>query len=166
MKRTLLACSLAVFSNMALANWVGQLSYSSLSDDDPNADVSLGAIGASVGYRSQMTESFYLTPELRLGTGINEEELYGVELSIDNYYGVGIRGEYLANDVFYLLASAAYLKFNFDAEYLGYAVSEGESEFGVGIGAGYNINEKASIEATFETFDGVDLLNFGVRFKF
>lgn len=73
--------SLLMVSSAALAaeGWVGGLGYSQMSYEAENqSDIELGIATASIGYKFETDDKFYLIPEFRIGTGISS---HGEDLS-------------------------------------------------------------------------------------
>jgi len=170
MKRTISLLAAALLSTSASADWVSEINYFTLGQDDSSIDVSVGGIGASLGYQFQVNDSFYITPELRVGMGVSDDtaRVFGtnVEVELDNYYGAGLRGEFYATESFYVVGSVSYIDAELSASAYGNRVSDSDGEFGFGIGAGFIASDSASIEAGFEKYDEADMLRLGLRISF
>lgn len=180
MKRTLFACAFTTtfFSHVASADWTAELNYTMLSED--SLDIELGVLGTAIGYQFNVSEGFVLTPEFRIGFGVSDDtiddrffvELNGgreyldVDIEVDSYYGVGLRGQYYTTEKFYVLASVSYVTLDLEASISNNTITEEESDFGFGAGLGYAITKNSTVEATYETFDDTDVFKFGFRYSF
>ena len=77
MKKTLLACLLAVASTTANADWNAGLSYINLSDSDDGMDMSLGGIVGHASYDYAISDKFTLV--LLIGTNMEPVHLHLME---------------------------------------------------------------------------------------
>lgn len=172
MKKTLLACLLAVASTSASANWNAGLSYINLSDDDGGMDISLGGLVSHASYDYAISDRFSLIPEFRFGGGITDDEMvvFGtpVELELELFSAFSVRAQYDVTEQFYVFAnpSYGYAKFKFTIPALSESDSEGDWDFGYGAGAGYQINDSTALEVRYESFDGTAALSAGVIVSF
>jgi opacity protein-like surface antigen len=176
------ALALITCSTFANADWVGSINYSNFSSDIfQNTELDLGTIGATVGYRFDVTERFKLLPELRVGFGVNDDSTTSLinvdsaDLKLDDYVGIAVRGEYLATDNVYLFAvvSNQNIEIAFDSlvvdgqrlsNIAGPSISE--TEFGVGAGFGWQFNDNNAVELSYEDIDDSDVITVGYRFNF
>tara|TARA_Y100000296_G_scaffold67947_1_gene80922 strand:+ start:1307 stop:1813 length:507 start_codon:yes stop_codon:yes gene_type:complete len=166
-KKAILTAALVSVSMSASANWVLGVGYSNLSDDEGDIDISLGAIVASAGYNYAVNETFTLVPELRYGIGVSDDEISGVEIELDSFYALTLKGEFNVSDNVYAYVAPSYGKLELTASASGVSVSESSDwEFGFGGGLGYKFNPATSVEVSYETFDGSDVLSLGVKFAF
>jgi len=161
-KKTAVLLSLAILPLTASANWSAGGGYANFSGDD----VSMGAIYGSVAYTHKATNNFFIMPELRLGTGISDDTISNVTIEIESFTALSVRGQYDYANGAYLFAMPSYANLDVKASYQGHSETEDDWEFGYGIGAGYKINDKASIEASFEKYDDVDVATIGFKYSF
>ncbi|MFT4937226.1 MAG: opacity protein-like surface antigen [Paraglaciecola sp.] len=162
-----LAFSLAAFlSFTANASWVGGVSYTSISDGDDGITIDLGAITASVGYQFQTSEQFSIVPEVRLGFGISDDEISGVELSLKRFLALSVRGEYALNEKFYVFAAPSYANLEVEASFDRFSNTEDAWEFGIGAGVGYQLSDTVNAEVSYENYDGSDVISAGLKFSF
>lgn len=156
--------------NVKENHWVAGVGYTNLSDDDEGIDISVGAIVASLGYKIKSGDNFFITPELRLGTGISDDSIaiYGgnLDIELERLVALTVRGEFEFNNGFYLYAAPTYANVRLKVSGFGPVVSEDSWEFGVGGGLGYHFTEKTAAEVSYEQFDGADVLNFSIKFAF
>ncbi|WP_114326892.1 outer membrane beta-barrel protein [Candidatus Colwellia aromaticivorans] len=165
-KKTALAILIAGTSFSSLANWVGGVSYINLSDDEDGIDISLSGISGSLGYKIDSNTNFNFIPEVRIGTGISDDTVYGVDVEMDSFIALSVRGQYSLENGVYLFAAPSYANVELTASYGGYSETDDSWEFGIGGGAGYKFNESTSAEFMYEQYDGTDVLSFGVKFDF
>lgn len=181
MKKTILGMLLAISSSSIMAveseptnNWVAGISYMNLSDDSDGIDTSVGGITGSVGYKFKSGEIFYLIPEARVGIGVGSDSVsisgIDIDVELDRFLAFSLRGQFEFDNGIYLYVAPAYAnaEYTATASYMGYTESASDDswEFGVGGGVGYQFNKKVAAELRYEQFDGVDVLSFGVNFRF
>jgi len=154
-------------------NWVGGISYISLSDEEEGLDVSLGGIVGSMGYKAKFSDSFYIIPEARLGEGISDDSVsyLGVKTDVElsSFWALSLRGQIELQNNIYVFAAPTYAnaKFSVTASKNGerVTVTDDSWEFGVGGGLGYKFSEVISAEFLYEQFDGTDVLGLGFKFN-
>jgi len=164
MKTSLIAAvviTAAGITSAATAEMVGGVGYSSLSEDG----IRLGTIQGTLGYKLDTSSNFSLIPEFRAGFGVNDDSVLGAKIEVDRFYGVNLRGQWEGEQTYFFFAPS-YTNVKLDASALGTSVSSNDWELGAGIGAGWRFNDNASIEASYEYFDGTDIIGVGLRFEF
>lgn len=162
--RTLLAIlALSLLPLAANAQWVGGVGYYNISDEEGSIDVSLGVIVGSIGYEFKTEGDFTFMPELRLGVGIGDDTVLGVDVELDSLYALSFRGQFDFESGMYLFAAPAYANIKVTAAAGGFSASEDDGEFGVGGGIGFNFSERTRGEISYETYDGTDV--FGIAWK-
>ena len=162
-KKSLIALSLLALPLTASANWSAGAGYANLSDDD----LSLGVIFGSVAYEfAQEGSKFSFMPELRLGTGISDDNMDGVKLEVERFTALSVRGQYNFDNGFYAYAMPSYANLDVKASYRGASYSDDEWELGFGAGVGKKLNDKTSVEASFENYDGLDVFTVGFKYSF
>ena len=166
MKKFLIALALLVVSIPASAQWVAGGGYLNLSDDEDGVDISLGGIYGSIGYIIEGEGAFTFMPELRLGLGVADDTVFGIDVELDSFLALSLRGQYDFESGLYLFAQPSYARAEFSASSGGITVSEDDWEFGVGGGAGYKFQEDFWGEVAYETYDGTDALTIGFKFLF
>lgn len=177
MKKMLLGMLLASCSLTTMAaeteqgnRWVGGIGYANLSEDLDGVDISLGGIVASLGYQVKSRDNFFITPEIRFGTGVSDDTVsvygysFGVEL--ERFVALSVRGQFEFDNGFYLYAAPTYANAKFKVSGLGTSASDDSWEFGVGGGLGYNFTQTVSAEVSYEQFDGTDVVSIGLKFGF
>ncbi len=150
--------------------WVAGMGYTSFSESEDNVDISVGAIWGSLGYQIKATDKFYVTPEVKIGKGIGSDTIISgstpIDVELDSYLAVSLRGEYDFQNGAYLFVAPTYAKGEFNVN-VGSDFAESSSwEFGAGIGAGYNFSAGKKIEVAYESFDGTDMISLAVKFDF
>jgi len=155
-------------------NWVGGISYANLSDEEDGLDISLGALVGSLGYKIDSGSGFHFIPEVRVGVGITDDTVtafgVNVDVELDSFLTLSVKGQYELENGIYLFAAPIYAnaEFTASASQGGQSASATEDswEFGLGVGAGYSFNSSTSLEASYEQFDGTDVLSIGLKFDF
>ncbi|WP_181902239.1 outer membrane beta-barrel protein [Thalassotalea euphylliae] len=155
------------FPLTAAAQWSIGTGYANLSSDDDGLDVSLSAVYGSVSYYHKIENTQWtVTPELRFGIGLNDDEVFDVDFEIDRFVALSVKGQYQAADNFYLFVMPSYADVKIEASFRGSSASDSESELGYGVGAGFNITEQSLLEFSFEQYDDTDLLTASIHMKF
>ena len=167
--------AMALFTTAASADegdggWVAGMGYTSFSESEDNVDISVGTIWGSLGYQIKATDKFYVTPEVKIGKGIGSDTIISgstpIDVELDSYLAVSLRGEYDFQNGAYLFVAPTYAKGEFNVN-VGSDFAESSSwKFGAGIGAGYNFSEGKKVEVAYESFDGTDMISLAVKFDF
>ena len=166
MKKFITVVLLSAMPFAANAEWVGGVGYLNLSDSEGGVDISLNAIAASIGYRFESEGDFSFMPELRFGTGVGDDDLFGVSVEIDSILALSVRGQYDYDSGVYLFGAPAYANLDLKASAGGVSASEDDWEFGIGGGIGYMFSDRASGEFLYETYDGTDVIGVAVKVSF
>ena len=164
-KSTAIALTLLSLSLTASADWQVGGGFSNLSDDlGDGDDVSLSILYGSVSYKTDSSyDDFSFVPELRIGTGIGDDSLYGIKLEVKSFIALSVRGQYEFSNGAYVYAMPSYANLNIKASG---SESEDNWEFGVGAGVGYSLNKKLSVEASYENYDDTNFLSVGFKYAF
>jgi len=166
MRKFILVVLLSGMSFAANAEWVGGVGYFNVSDSEGGIDISLNAVGASIGYRFEGEGDFSFMPELRVGTGVGDDEVFGVTFEIESLIALSIRGQYDFASGAYLFGAPAYANLKLKGSAGGESASEDDWEFGIGGGFGYMFSDRASGELSYETYDGTDVIGVALKFTF
>ncbi len=139
---------LAASSAMA-DGWVLSGGYTYVSEDVGNidnivgdTDISLGAIAGGIGYRFNTGDAFSITPELRLGFGVGDDDvsvfrgIYGgtstADIKLNRLAGVTIRGQHEVSDSIYVFAQPSYINVEVEASAGSVSASADDWVFGYG----------------------------------
>lgn len=165
-KKTILlvAALSAILSGVANAQskWQVSTGIMQFSEDDAGYDVDLEALYASLGYRIEVSPSFYVIPELTLATGISDDRLFGIDVEIDHFASLGARAQYEFESGLYLYGMLAWGDLELDS-----SVGSGSTdEVGGGVGIGYDFNERFGSEFSYGIFDETDVFQLGLKFRF
>lgn len=117
--------------------------------------IDVDAVYASLGYRIETSENFFLIPELRIGKGINED--WGLE--IDRFVSLGAKAQYEYDSGLYLFGLASWGDLSVDG-------GGSADDVGIGVGAGYDFTDKVGAEISWESFDETSIYQLGMKFKF
>jgi len=129
--------------------------------------VDLGALVFKGGY--QLTD--WAAIEARVGFGLQDDDYYGIDVELDNFFG----GYFLAGlpntSIFYPYVIAGYTRMEIDVSGYGVSDSADDSDFSYGIGSRITITESLAGNVEFMRYfddgDGdIDAINFGLIFKF
>lgn len=161
-KKVLTASAIVLASSSAMAEWTGGIAYSQMSDDD----LDFGLLIGSVGYEIKGEGNFKFVPELRYGVSVDNDMIEGVELKINRFLSLSVRGEYDFKNGAYAFIAPSYTNAELEASANGFSASDDASEFGIGTGLGYFFTEDTAIEASYERIDESDIINVGLKFKF
>jgi opacity protein-like surface antigen len=167
-KSTAIALTLLSLSLTASADWQVGGGFSNLYDDIGDGDdVSLNILYGSVSYKTESSyKDFSFVPELRIGTGVGDDSIYGVKLEVKSFIALSVRGQYEFSNGAYVYAMPSYANLDIKASGYGESGSDDNWEFGVGAGVGYNLNKKVSVEASYENYDDTNLLSVGFKYAF
>ena len=168
MKKVVLCVFMLFVSLSASAQWVVGGAYTNLSDDVGNSDFSLGALVGSIGYRfyPEGDTGFSIMPELRIGFGVGDDTVLGVEFELDRYAAINLRGQYAFDSGFYGFIAPSYTNIEVTGSFGGITVTEDDTEFGLGGGIGYMFNKQVHAEVLFEGIDGTDVFTFALKAQF
>lgn len=166
MKKTLVAAILMAATSAAQAStWNISAGATSFDIDD---SISIKSMQVGVGYEVKSANSNWsFLPELRLGTGLGDESLMGVDVEIDRLVSFSARGNYQVNDLVGVYVQPAYTKLTIG--YDGYGMSESEDsdwELGVGAGVTVSVGSNSRLEFGYDRYDDADALTVGYRYKF
>ncbi|MBM7072316.1 outer membrane beta-barrel protein [Shewanella sp. 202IG2-18] len=185
LKKVIFATLIASVSGSCLANWVGDVSYLSLSDSNRvinvhshKNDVTLGVLALSAGYEIPLAENFSITPEAQYGFGIKDDTLNiddngatdNVTVDVDKYYGFNLRAQYNFTPQFYAYVQPQYTKIKVEAKHKSSGAKDygSETKFGYGGGVGYQITPQLGANLGFVRFNSLDVdgWQLGMRYKF
>lgn len=168
MKKLCIASLLMALSTTASAQWVGGIGYSNLSDDYLN----LGAFVGSLRYDFSPQQQLHGSIGARYGIGIQEDTAEGfgssgnVGIKLDRFMSVDLRGQYEVNDSVYFYVAPSFANAKLSASYGSSSLSDSSWEFGGGVGLGIKANETSSIEFSYESFDGTDVISANLVWQF
>ena len=168
LKKTTLLFSLIALPLTANAEWLAGGGVNSITNNEDSIDkLTLGSVYASIGYKYQKdNQNLAFLPELRIGTGIKDDEVYGVDVEVSRFLALSVRGQYHFENNIYAYAMPSYANLKLKASGYGTSASDDDWEFGLGLGLGYQVNEKANIEASYEDYDGTDIYSVSIKYSF
>lgn len=162
-KKSLIALSLLTLPLTASANWSAGGGYANLSEED----LSFGMLYGAIAYEFvQEGGKFSFMPELRLGTGVSDDEMFGVNVEVSRFTALSVRGQYKFGNGFYAFVAPSYGNLDIKVSSAYRSASADDWEFGYGAGVGKKLNEKGSVEASFESYDGADVISVGFKYAF
>jgi len=167
-KKSLIALTLLTLPLTAFANWSAGAGYANISDNEDGNDISLGVIYGAIAYEFAKENSpFSFVPELRIGTGISDDTFDStVKVEVESFTVLSVRGQYNYDNGVYLYVMPSYANLDMKANFHGESYSDDSWEFGLGGGVGKKISDKTSVEASYESYDGTDVLTIGFKYAF
>lgn len=135
--------------------------------DGTSSDAEPTALFARGGYQF----NDYLAAEARLGTGIDEDEIRGVEIDIDNFLGIYAKVGMPTTVGFYPYVIAGFTSTEVEASYRGSSETEDETDVSLGLGVEYQFDRNFSLGLEYMQYvDGDDYelsgLSIGGNYKF
>ncbi|GGF63481.1 porin family protein [Alteromonas lipolytica] len=160
---------LAAASNVNAAETLSPSIYAGASAvyvdySEGDIDMDLGAILGRVG--TQLTD--YVALEARLGTGVSDDSLYGVELELNYMYGLYAKAGF-ENNGFYPYVVLGYTKGELEASYGGYHENASDSDLSYGAGIDYAFTDRVSGNIEYMSYldkDGYELNGFSAGFTY
>lgn len=192
-KKTSLGFVFFCLANSAAAQWEVTAGYSQF-DLDMGLSFDLGAAVLGAGYNFPISERLSITPMLRIGSGIKDDDYPwtigsvengqpvqyepAAEIKVDKYYGFQVRGEFQLNNRAYLFVAPSYsvldtkIAVNYQSaglDFPNYSVRDDSDGFGIGAGAGWRFTDLISAELSYEMADlgnqvDVNILSAQLRF--
>ncbi|MEO1543509.1 MAG: outer membrane beta-barrel protein [Pseudomonadota bacterium] len=166
MSRFLCIVGLLIVSSSAPAQWIGGVSLFSFSDSDDGVDIQLTGVLVAAGYVFEVENGFYVIPEVRLGSGVTGDTVFGVDVDLDSFFSLGVRGQLDIGEAFYVFGTPSYARAEATASSGTQSESDDGWETGFGAGAGYKVSETFWTELSYETYDGTDFISLGIRSRF
>lgn len=156
-------------SMVAADGWQAGASYTTISGDSDNTDISLGLAVASLGYEFN-SGKFSTIPELKLGTGIKDDDVTilgtRVDVEADRFASLGVKFQYQATDRFYIYAAPSYANLKLSASAGGVSESDDDWDWGAGVGAGYQLSQNLAFDIGYDRYDDTDVVHAGIRYTF
>lgn len=160
LKKSLIALSLLTLPLTASANWSAGAGYANFSDDG----ISLDAAYASMSYLFPKQDGkFVVISELRYAAGISDDTVGGLEIKLDNFTAFSMRGQYNYDNGMYLYAAPSLAQLSLNVKNAGSITSW---DLGLGAGVGKKLTDQASVEASYENYDGTDVFSVGFKYAF
>jgi len=172
--RGLVSISLLVLSGIAIAagshggnsgsNFYIGAGYNFLETEAGGFDWDTSAVDIRVG--KYFTPNFAI--EGRGGFGVSDDTAAGLNVEINNYFGVYARGEIPINSQFSIYGLLGITDIELDVSAGGNTVSGTDNDVSWGVGASFAINPKTSIGGEYmNLYDdgGVEISGFGINFQ-
>ena len=153
---------------LADAGWYVGGSYAQLDTDVAGVvEFDLAALVFNVGYKI----NDYVAVESRLGTGIADDDILGIDLELDYLWGLYTKIGIPTGTGFYPYAVLGYTKAELELSAFGMTESESDSDISYGIGADFGVNENLGIFVEYMNwYDDEDIeitgFNIGLNYKF
>ena len=174
----LLGLVIACYASSASAQWEVSAGYTHVDTALHN----LGAAVVEVGYQFPINDTWSVIPTARIGYGIKDGTLplrvgdmedgepityvYDADVSINRFYALQLRAQYNLNNGVYLFAAPSYTDLGLKINGNQYDRSINDDGFGIAAGAGFQINDSWSVEASYEETNAFDAELIGVQLRF
>ncbi len=113
-----------------------ELGYTTVGGDDADISIDLGALYGSVGYDFNVSGNLTNSVEALFAFGIQDDSLFGADISLDPSYEVAYRGMFeTSTPELSFFGRVAYGNYGFEIEGFGASESADDSGAGVGVGA-------------------------------
>lgn len=134
-----------------------------LSAEGAGFDTSFRLLDVALGYRAYASDGITFTPELRIGLGLTDEVVGTETVSVENYYGFGLRTEF-GTGALYGFVVPSYTRYEASASGSILSASEQDWEFGVGGGVGFRFaGGTAAFEVSYESVEQTDIVGLAFR---
>jgi long-subunit fatty acid transport protein len=171
MKKSIFAAAIA-FAAISTSTFASDLSVSggisNVSMDD--IDLSLNVVTAGLGSTYDINDSFSVMPEVRIGTGLGDDEMnwegLTADVEIDRFLALSVRANYQVNDKVTLYVQPTYAELKVTASAMGAEASESGWEFGGGLGLNYAFSKQSSVDVQYERFSDTDVVGVAYRYSF
>jgi len=133
------------------------------SEEGFSDDASLTSVNGRLG--TNFNENF--SGEIRVGTGIGDGSINGINVELDSMYGAYIRGGIKAGESFFPYAVLGYTRGKISASFNRFSASASESDVSFGLGADFFVNEKFTINVEYMSYfdkDGAEIDGFSLGF--
>jgi len=180
-KKSLIALTLLTLPLTASANWSAGAGYANISDNEDGNDISLGVIYGAIAYEFAKENSpFSFVSEFRIGTGVSDDEgrllleegefaipeSANFKVEVERFTALSVRAQYNYDNGVYLYVMPSYANLDVKVSSMYGSGSDDSWEFGLGGGVGKKISDKTSVEASYESYDGTDVLTIGFKYAF
>ncbi len=182
MKKTLLAAVILACSAPVHAGWQLGADYLDVELDSGISnvsDISLGAIAIHAGYQFNINDAFSITPYIKYGVGISDDNTkldsyyydvygnatyttYNIKTELDRYFELGGKIQYQFSNGIYLFGNVTSTNFELSLE--GY--SSDDTQTGVGAGMGYQFKNNFALELGYLNYSDADVFAGGIRYNF
>lgn len=162
MNKLLVAACMAGFAVSAQANTYFEPGITYSSADLGNETFNQFLLSANVGYNFNPSEDFQHKVEAIVGVGVGNDVISGVDVKLDNYYGIAYRPTFKISDDFEAFGKLAIAKAKATASSGSESFSE-SSDFEAGYGVGLSYK---SVSLSYLSIDDTDFLTVGYSFNF
>ncbi|ART81002.1 porin family protein [Oceanisphaera avium] len=164
---SLAVAALACGGQAMAANYVGGNILASKYDEDRGGSADLVSLYGRLG--TEFSENF--SGELRLGTGIDDDNIGRTKIEQDLFYGAYVRGGIPLGDVFfpYAVLGVTHTKIKYSGPFNSYTNSGSDVSFGLGTDVHLNANTDLNIEymSYYDKNDvSIDGFAVGVTYRF
>lgn len=169
MKKTMIAGAVIASLTIATAVSAKEGSYFGFGATQHNLDggffdADVMTLDGKIG--TYFNENF--SGEFRLGLGMTDDDFFGSDIEVENYYGAYLRAGIPVTDAFYPYAIAGYSNVKVGVSGGG---SDSESDFSYGLGADFALTNDMDLSIEYMRYldkDGgeIDGIGLGLKFKF
>ena len=139
------------------------LDYSESGFDDASLNALIGRAGAKFNE--------YISAEVRLGFGIGDDTVSGVDLELKNLIGAYVRAGFPASDTVYPYVVIGLSRLELEASGFGVTIDDSDNDASYGLGVDIDVSEAATLNAEYTNYfdkDSIEItaFNFGATFNF
>ena len=169
MKKSIFAAAIA-FAAISTSTFASDLSVSggvsNVSYDSEGLDLSLNVVSVGVANSYDVTDKFSVMPEIRIGTGLNDDDFEDVKTEIDRFLALSVRGNYMLNEQVTIYVQPTYVNLKVTASSPFLSLSDSDWEFGGGLGLNYAFSKQSSVDVQYERFSDTDVVGVAYRCSF
>mgnify|MGYP000509341149 FL=1 len=88
------------------------------------------------------------------------------KVEVERFTALSVRAQYNYDNGVYLYVMPSYANLDVKVSSMYGSDSDDSWEFGLGGGVGKKISDKTSVEASYESYDGTDVLTIGFKYAF
>lgn len=145
---------------------IGGLGFMTLEGDD--VDYTVGALVGSIASKHRVSNRFSLVPELRLGIGLDDDKVIvgntSVDVELKYFAALSVKAQLDVTEHLYLFANPTYAYSSVKGSSGDISLSDSDSAFAIGAGAGYEFYRGVSAELSYEKFSDASVTSLGLKF--
>ncbi|BDU35914.1 outer membrane beta-barrel protein [Vibrio nigripulchritudo] len=149
--------SYAEDSNLVLGSSVSKISFD---------ETKLDTLVISIGYENKLKNNFSITPEIKLGTGLGDDNSNDETTKLERFASSGIRLQHDVTEQFFVYLSPTFANFKISSSSTERLLKRSTSHLGVGFGLGYQVDDSILIDGSIEEFGEFDLFQVGLKVSF
>ncbi|MFD1007661.1 porin family protein [Oceanisphaera ostreae] len=128
-------------------------------------DADLVALYGRLG--TEFTENF--SGEIRIGTGLDDDKLYGTKVELNYFYGAYVRGTIPVTDAFYPYAIVGFTRAELEYKVPGLSVNDSGSDVSFGVGTDIRLTANTDLNLEYMNYydkNDISVDGFSVGFTY